>query len=90
VVVEEQGGHAVPAGRDHPIVVGLDVVVGGGVGDRLVDQVGVEADLGEEVPCDLGPVRAPTLLVERAAGDLVPAVEVVHARAPQQRADAQQ
>ena len=43
VVAEEQCGYAVTASVHNPGVVRLDLVVGGLVGDGLVDDVGVES-----------------------------------------------
>src|SRR6056297_2528027 len=85
---EEQRRHPVAAGGDHPLVLGVHLVVGGRIGDRVVDHPRIESDLLQQVPRHVGIVRPVALLVQRTAGALVPAVEVVHARPAQQRPDA--
>jgi hypothetical protein len=59
-------------------VLGADLVVGGGVGDGLVDQARIEAELGQQVTGDGGVVGLVAVLVQGPSGPLVPGVEVGH------------
>ena len=87
-VGEEQRRHAVAAGGHDPVVLGAHLVVGGRIGDRLVDHGRVESDLPEQVPGDLRIVGTVSVLVQCSTGAFVPSVEVVHARTSKQRPDA--
>ena len=87
-VGEEHRRHAVPVGIDHPPVFGEHLVVGGGVGDRRVDEAGVEAEFAEEVLGDGLLMWLVSVDVQRLPGASVPGVQVVHGVAAQQGTDA--
>jgi hypothetical protein len=81
-VGEEQGRHSVAVGVDHPLMLGHHLVAGRRVIDRLVDEIGVEAEFFEQVPGDRLLVRLAAFDVQGAAGPPVPRIQVGHGPAP--------
>ena len=86
-VLEAQYRDTPPTGGRHDVVLGLDLVVGGGVGDRLVDQSWVETELAEQLTGDVGLVRFAALDMQRGSSLRVPGVEQRRVGAAQQRTD---
>ena len=87
LVADEHRGHAVAAGVDHLLVLDADLVVGTLVGDGFIDECGVEADLCDEVPGNIGFMGTKAIFVQCSASPFVPVVEIVHAGSAKQSAN---
>ena len=69
-------------------MLGTHLVVGAGIGDRRIDQIGIHTQLGQQVTGNGPLVRLVSLDVQGPAGPGVPSVQVSHRLPPQQRTDA--
>ena len=87
-VGEEHRRHPVAVGIDHPLVIGHHLVAGRGIGDRLVDEAGLETEFFEKVAGDSLFVRFVAVDVQCPARTLVPGFDVGHRPAAQQCTDA--
>jgi len=86
-VGEEQRRYSVAVRFDDPAVLGQYLLARGRIGDGLIDQIGIQAQFGEQVAGDRLFVGLVTVLVQGPAGAFIPGVEVGHRPAAQQSAD---